>query len=92
MIFRTALKNEGSVEGAVEKLTECGGFVTAREDSEEEKQRDNKRARRESEDREAYGRIKEGISEHEEDHLDLDLVEEGQLLKQYLGLLQHVKI
>ena len=37
-------------------------------------------------------RIKEGISEHEEDHRDLDLVEEGQLLKQYLGLLQHVKI
>ena len=80
------------MESAVEKLTEGGGFVTPREDSEEERQRDNKRARRESEDREAYGRIKEGISEHEEDHLDLDLVEEGQLLKQYLGLLQHVKI
>ena len=68
------------------------GLRAALGDRKEEKQRDNKRARRESEDREAYGRIKEGISEHEEDHLDLDLVEEGQLLKQYLGLLQHIKI
>ena len=46
------MRNEGSVEGAVEKLTEGGGFVAPREDSDEEKQRDNKRARRESEDRE----------------------------------------
>ena len=76
----------------MEKLTEGGGFVAPREDTEEEKSRDSKRARRESEDREAYGRIREGISENEEDHLDLDLVEEGQLLQQYLGVLQHIKI
>ena len=76
----------------MEKLTEGGGFVAPREDTEEEGSRDSKRARRESEDREAYGRIREGISENEEDHLDLDLVEEGQLLQQYLGLLQHIKI
>ena len=41
---------------------------------------------------EAYNRIKEDINDNEEDHLDLDLVEEGQLLKQYLGLLTHIKI
>ena len=83
----------GEGEGQNTRSVKGGGFVAPREDFEEERQkRDNKRARRESEDREAYGRIKEGISEHEEDHLDLDLVEEGQLLKQYLGLLQHIKI
>ena len=60
----------------MEKLTEGGGFVAPREDTEEEKSRDSKRARRESEDREAYGRIREGISENEEDHLDLDYLQD----------------
>ena len=86
-----ALKNEGSIEGAVEKLTEGGGVVTPVDDGNDEK-RSSKKARRDSEDKEAYNRIKEGIAEGEEDHLDLDLVEEGQLLQQYLSLLNHIKI
>ena len=86
-----ALKNEGSIEGAVEKLTEGGGVVTPIDDGNDQK-RSSKKARRDSEDKEAYNRIKEGIAEGEEDHLDLDLVEEGQLLQQYLSLLNHVKL
>ena len=86
-----ALKNEGSIEGAVEKLTEGGGVVTPIDDGNDQKQ-SSKKARRDSEDKEAYNRIKEGIAEGEEDHLDLDLVEEGQLLQQYLSLLNHFKI
>ena len=86
-----ALKNEGSIEGAVEKLTEGGGVVTPIDDGNDQK-RSSKKARRDSEDKEAYNRIKEGIAEGEEDHLDLDLVEEGQLLQQYLSLLNHIKI
>ena len=39
------------------------------------------------EDREAYARVSEGIAEFEEDHLDLDLVEEGAFLQKYLALL-----
>ena len=83
-----ALKNEGSIEGAVDKLTEGGGVVAPIEDS----MRDSKRARKDAQDEEAYNRIKEDIAEHEEDHLDMDLVEEGQLLRQYLSLLNHIKI
>ena len=86
---RTALKNEGSIEGAVDKLTEGGGIVTPVDDVVKS---ESKRAKRDTEDMEAYNRIKEDINDNEEDHLDLDLVEEGQLLKQYLGLLTHIKI
>ena len=84
-----ALKNEGGdIEAAVEKLMDGGGVVVPKEIE----KRSSKRARRDDEDQEAYNRIKEDINENEEDHLDLDLVEEGQLLKQYLGLLTHIKI
>ena len=38
--------------------------------------------------RKAYERISEGISEFEEDHLDLDLVEEGEYLERYLAMLR----
>ena len=38
--------------------------------------------------RKAYQRISEGISEFEEDHLDLDLVEEGEYLERYLAMLR----
>ena len=38
--------------------------------------------------RKAYERISEGISEFEEDHLDLDLVEEGEYLQRYLAMLR----
>ena len=89
---RIALKNEGSIEGAVEKLTEGGGVVVPVQESDSPTQSENKRARRDADDQEAYNRIKEDITDNEEDHLDLDLVEEGQLLKQYLGLLNHIKI
>ena len=82
-----ALKNEG----AVEVLTEVGGVVTPVDDGNDQT-RSSKKARRDSEDKEAYNRIKEGIAEGEEDHLDLDLVEEGQLLQQYLSLLNHIKL
>ena len=57
--------------------------------------RKEKRAKldeRDAQDAEAYNRIKEDIADNEEDHLDLDLVEEGQLLQQYLSLLTHIKI
>lgn len=86
---RVALMNEGSIEGAVDKLTEGGGIVTLVEDVVKS---ESKRVKRDVEDMEAYNRIKEDITDNEEDHLDLDLVEEGELLKQYLGLLTHIKI
>ena len=38
--------------------------------------------------RKAYQRISEGISNFEEDHLDLDLVEEGEYLERYLAMLR----
>ena len=38
--------------------------------------------------RKAYQRISEGISDFEEDHLDLDLVEEGEYLERYLAMLR----
>ena len=85
---RLALKNEGSLEAAVDKLMEGGGVVEALE----EKGREGKRRRRDEKDEAAYNRIKEGITENDEDHLDLDLVEEGELLQQYLSLLNHVQL
>ena len=85
---KVALKNEGSVEGAVDKLMEGGGVVVARKET----GRESKRRRANEEDEEAYNRIKDNITDNEEDHLDLDLVEEGELLKQYLSLLSHVKL
>merc|ERR1712029_495175 len=88
-----ALKNEGSIEAAVEKLMEGGGVV--QEILKNDETRKEKRAKldeRDAQDAEAYNRIKEDIADNEEDHLDLDLVEEGQLLQQYLSLLTHIKI
>ena len=85
---RLALKNEGSLEAAVDKLMEGGGVVEALE----EEGREGKRRRRDEKDEAAYNRIKEGITENDEDHLDLDLVEEGELLQQYLSLLNHVQL
>ena len=76
---RAALEDEGSVEAAVDQLMTGGGKRRRRKEENEE-------------DEEAYNRIKEDIADHEEDHLDLDLVEEGQLLQQYLSLLQHVQL
>jgi len=78
---RTALKNEGSVEGAVEALVEGGGVVM------EHKEPKRRKTQTEKDDKEAYGRIKEGLSEFEEDHLDLDLVVENEYLQKYLALL-----
>ena len=85
---RVALQNEGSVEGAVDQLMTGGGVVVP---SHSQGGR-GKRRRRDEEDEEAYNRIKEDITDNEEDHLDLDLVEEGQLLQQYLSLLHHVQL
>ena len=85
---RVALQNEGSVEGAVDQLMTGGGVVAP---SHSQGGR-GKRRRRDEEDEEAYNRIKEDITDNEEDHLDLDLVEEGQLLQQYLSLLHHVQL
>ena len=82
-----ALKNEG----AVEKLTEVGGVVTPVDDGNDQKQ-SSKKARRDSKEKEADNRIKEGIAEGEENHMDFDLVEQGQFLQQYLSLLNHFKI
>lgn len=82
---RIALQNEGSVEGAVDQLMTGGGVVAPVKPQ-------GKRRRRDEEDEEAYNRIKEDITDNEEDHLDLDLVEEGQLLQQYLSLLHHVQL
>merc|ERR1711892_810703 len=82
---KVALTNEGSVEGAVEKLMEGGGVVEPVEGLDDE--RKGKRRRTEK-DEVAYNRIKEGITENEEDHLDIDLVEEGELLQQYLSLMK----
>merc|ERR1712226_295066 len=78
---RAALKNEGSVEGAVEALVEGSGVVVERQ----EKKR--RKTQAEDDDKKAYGRIKAGLSEFEEDHLDLDLVEENEYLEKYLALL-----
>ena len=82
---KVALTNEGSVEGAVEKLMEGSGVVEPVEGVEDE--RKGKR-RRTDMDEEVYNRIKEGIAENDEDHLDIDLVEEGELLHQYLSLMK----
>jgi len=82
---RIALKNEGFVEGAVEALIKGCGMVKDQQKSPSEKRR---RTQDEKDDREAYSRIKEGISEFEEDHLDLDLVEENEYLGKYLALLR----
>jgi len=83
---RVALKNEGSVEGAVEKLMEGGGVVEPALDSLDEER--NGKRRRTERDEDAYNRIKEDISENDEDHLDIDLVEEGELLHQYMSLMK----
>ena len=77
-----ALKNEG----AVEKLTEVGGVVTPVDDGNDQKQ-SSKKARRDSKEKEADNRIKEGIAEGEENHL-----EQGQFLQQYLSLLNLFEI
>ena len=82
-----ALKNEG----AVEKLTEVGGVVTPVDDGNDQKQ-SSKKARRDSKEKEADNRIKEGIAEGEENHMDFDLVEQGQFLQQYLSLLNLFEI
>jgi len=79
---KIALKSEGSIEGALEKLME-GGVLEGKNEIKSE----SKRLKLEK-DEEAYNRIKDGISEYEEDHLDIDLVEEGNLLRQYLDLLK----
>merc|ERR1712179_384809 len=83
---RIALKNEGSVEGAVEKLMEGGGVVEPVAESNGEER--NGKRRRTERDEDAYNRIKEDISENDEDHLDIDLVEEGELLHQYMSLIK----
>merc|ERR1719154_199508 len=88
---KVALINEGCVESAVEKLMEGGGVVEPMDDNDDEEElteKPGKRRKKLEEDEEAYNRIKEGIAENDEDHLDLDMVEEGQLLQQYMGLLK----
>jgi len=82
---RAALKKEGTVERAVEELMENGGIIQPVEDCTEDRA---EKRRRTDKDEEAYNRIKEDIADNEEDHLDTDLVEEGQLLHQYLNLLK----
>ena len=82
---RAALRKEGTVERAVEELMENGGIIQPVEDGTEDRA---EKRRRTDKDEEAYNRIKEDIADNEEDHLDTDLVEEGQLLHQYLNLLK----
>ena len=70
---------------------EGGGVVEPMDDHSEEEEsaaKPGKRRKKLEADEKAYNRIKEDIEENEEDHLDLDMVEEGQLLQQYLGLLK----
>ena len=82
---RAALRKEGTVERAVEELMENGGIIQPVEDGTEDRA---EKRRRTDKDEEAYNRIKEDIADNEEDHLATDLVEEGQLLHQYLNLLK----
>ena len=82
---RAALRKEGTVERAVEELMENGGIIQPVEGGTEDRA---EKRRRTDKDEEAYNRIKEDIADNEEDHLDTDLVEEGQLLHQYLNLLK----
>jgi len=82
---RAALRKEGTVERAVEELMENGGIIQPVEDGTDDRA---EKRRRTDKDEEAYNRIKEDIADNEEDHLDTDLVEEGQLLHQYLNLLK----
>jgi len=81
---RIALRNEGSVEAAVEAL--MAGMGTVQDKKRKAGPSPQKKSSAE-EDREAYARVSEGIAEFEEDHLDLDLVEEGAFLQKYLALL-----
>ena len=86
--FLSTKKGNGNTSRAVDQLMTGGGVVAP---SHSQGGR-GKRRRRDEEDEEAYNRIKEDITDNEEDHLDLDLVEEGQLLQQYLSLLHHVQL
>jgi len=87
---RRALRNEGNVEAAAEALVAGGGHVEEVSDVYGPNLPEGKRRRtqEEKDDRKAYQRISEGISDFEEDHLDLDLVEEGEYLERYLAMLR----
>jgi len=87
---RRALRNEGNVEAAAEALVAGGGHVEEVSDLYGPNLPEGKRRRtqEEKDDRKAYQRISEGISDFEEDHLDLDLVEEGEYLERYLAMLR----
>lgn len=89
---RRALRNEGNVEAAAEALVAGGGHVeqvaAGSNHGPELPQGKRRRTKEEKDDRKAYERISEGISEFEEDHLDLDLVEEGEYLQRYLAMLR----
>jgi len=87
---RRALRNEGNVEAAAEALVAGAGHVEEVDGTYGPQLPEGKRRRtqEEKDDRKAYERISEGISEFEEDHLDLDLVEEGEYLERYLAMLR----
>jgi len=87
---RRALRNEGNVEAAADALVAGGGHVEEVDGTYGPQLPEGKRRRtqEEKDDRKAYERISEGISEFEEDHLDLDLVEEGEYLERYLAMLR----
>merc|ERR1719400_606834 len=87
---RRALRNEGNVEAAADALVAGAGQVKEVDGTYGPQLPEGKRRRtqEEKDDRKAYERISEGISEFEEDHLDLDLVEEGEYLERYLAMLR----
>jgi len=87
---RRALRNEGNVEAAADALVAGAGQVKEVDGTYGPQLPEGKKRRtqEEKDDRKAYERISEGISEFEEDHLDLDLVEEGEYLERYLAMLR----
>jgi len=85
---KIALKNEDSVEEAAESLLTNNGKLTLLEETGRKRKRKGKKDKdsedeEEREDGEAYARIKDGIAQGEEDHLDMDLKLEKEFLAKY---------
>jgi len=78
-----ALDNEGNVEAAADTLLANNGNVS-RKKSEDDDDDESKKC---EDDANAYNRIKDGISQDIEDHLDMDLGMEKEFLEKYLQLL-----
>jgi len=83
-------REEGNLEDAANLLAANQGELVNLDIQADEAGRKGKRRRKddkaEKADKEAYTRIKEGISKEEENHLDLDLKIEKEYLEKYLQL------